>query len=125
MRPERHIMRRSCRKLHYMQARRERLAEEAERETDKLKKVEYMSKHIGETFEGVISGVTRYGMYVELAKYNRGYGPCHGSVRDDYYNYSEETYELIGEATNKHYKLGQRLKIRVKDADTVYADHRF
>ena len=98
-------------------SKRERLAEEAERETDKLKKVEYMSKHIGETFEGVISGVTRYGMYVELAN------TIEGMIRvtdltDDYYNYSEETYELIGEVTNKHYKLGQRLKIRVKDTDT-------
>ena len=98
-------------------SKRERLAEEAERETDKLKKVEYMSQHIGETFEGVISGVTRYGMYVELAN------TIEGMIRvtdltDDYYNYSEETYELIGEVTNKHYKLGQRLKIRVKDTDT-------
>ena len=98
-------------------SKRERLAEEAERETDKLKKVEYMSQHIGETFEGVISGVTRYGMYVELAN------TIEGMIRvtdltDDYYNYSEETYELIGEVTNKHYKLDQRLKIRVKDTDT-------
>ena len=98
-------------------SKRERLAEEAERETDKLKKVEYMSQHIGETFEGVISGVTQYGMYVELAN------TIEGMIRvtdltDDYYNYSEETYELIGEVTNKHYKLGQRLKIRVKDTDT-------
>ena len=98
-------------------SKRERLAEEAERETEKLIKVEYMSQHIGETFEGVISGVTRYGMYVELAN------TIEGMIRvtdltDDYYNYSEETYELIGEVTNKHYKLGQRLKIRVKDTDT-------
>ena len=95
---------------------RERLAEEAERETDKLKKVEYMSHHIGEEFEGVISGVTQYGMYVELEN------TIEGMVRvtdmtDDYYEYSEETYELIGEATNRHYKLGQRLRIRVKDTD--------
>lgn len=97
-------------------SRRERLADEAERETEKLKKVEYMSSHIGEEFEGVISGVTQYGMYVELEN------TIEGMVRvtdmmDDYYAYSEETYELIGEGTNRHYKLGQRVKIRVKDTD--------
>ena len=54
----------------------ERRADEAERESDKLKKAEYMSYHIGEEFEGIISGVTGWGFYVELAKYCRGTGSC-------------------------------------------------
>lgn len=95
---------------------RERLAEEAERETNKLKKVEFMSHHIGEEYEGVISGITQYGMYVELEN------TIEGMVRvtdmtDDYYAYYEETYELVGETINKHYKLGQKVRIFVKDTD--------
>lgn len=99
-----------------LSSKRERLAEEAERETNKLKKVEYMSHHIGEEFEGVISGVTQYGMYVELENTIEGMVRV-TDMEDDYYEYREETYELIGEATNQHYKLGQRVRIQVKDTD--------
>lgn len=99
-----------------LSSKRERLAEEAERETNKLKKVEYMSHHIGEEFEGVISGVTQYGMYVELENTIEGMVRV-TDMEDDYYEYREETYELIGEATNRHYKLGQRVRIQVKDTD--------
>lgn len=95
---------------------RERRAEEAERETDKLKKVEYMSEHIGETFEGVISSVTAWGMYVELP--NTVEGMIHvDNMTDDYYHFNEETYELTGERTNKVYKLGQMVSVVVADAD--------
>lgn len=95
---------------------RERRAEEAERETDKLKKVEYMSEHIGETFEGVISSVTAWGMYVELP--NTVEGMIHvDNMTDDYYHFNEETYELTGERTNKVYKLGQTVSVVVADAD--------
>ncbi len=95
---------------------RERRAEEAERETDKLKKVEYMSNHIGETFEGVISSVTSWGMYVELP--NTVEGMIHvTNLRDDYYHYNEAAYELVGEATGKRYKLGQKLKVVVAETD--------
>ena len=80
----------------------ERRAEEAERETDKLKKVEYMSEHIGETFEGVISGVTEWGFYVELP--NTIEGLVHvTSLMDDYYHYDERSYELIGETGANKY----------------------
>lgn len=95
---------------------RERRAEEAERETDKLKKVEYMSEHIGETFEGVISSVTAWGMYVELP--NTVEGMIHvDNMTDDYYHFNEETYELTGERTNKVYKLGQKISVVVADTD--------
>lgn len=95
---------------------RERRAEEAERETNKLKKVEYMSGHIGETFEGVISSVTSWGMYVELP--NTIEGMIHiNNMIDDYYHFNEETYELTGERTGKVYKLGQTIQVVAAQAD--------
>lgn len=96
----------------------ERRAEEAERETEKLKKAEYMANRIGETFEGVISGVTAWGLYVELP--NTVEGLVHiTSLTDDYYEYLENTYELMGEATNRRYKLGQKVKVQAVKADTM------
>ena len=96
----------------------ERRVEEAERETEKLKKAEYMAKHIGEVFEGVISGVTAWGLYVELP--NTVEGLVHiTSLTDDYYEYLENSYELMGEATNRRYKLGQKVKVSVVKADTM------
>ncbi len=96
----------------------ERRAEEAERETDKLKKVEYMSERIGECFEGVISGVTEWGFYVELP--NTIEGLVHvTSLKDDYYHYDERSYELIGETTNHRYKLGQKVKVSVEATDKL------
>lgn len=96
----------------------ERRADEAERETEKIKKVEYMSGHIGEIFSGVISGVAAFGMFVELP--NTIEGLVHiTSLEDDYYAYHESTYELAGETKNKHYKLGQRVKVQVESADKL------
>lgn len=96
----------------------ERRADEAERETEKLKKAQYMEKHIGEIFEGVISSVTSWGMYIELP--NTIEGLVHvTSLRDDYYHYQEDTYELIGEVTNRHYKLGQKVKVRAVGVDRM------
>ncbi len=95
---------------------RERRAEEAERETDKLKKVEYMSEHIGEAFEGVISSVTSFGMYVELP--NTVEGMIHvTNLRDDYYHYNESDHELVGEAKGRRFKLGQKLQVVAADTD--------
>lgn len=97
---------------------RERLADEAERETDKMKKVEYMSAHIGEEFDGVISGVTAYGMYVELP--NTIEGMVHiTTLPEDYYEYREETYELVGNVTNRHFKLGQKVRVAVVSTDSL------
>lgn len=91
---------------------RERLAEEAERETVKLKKVEYMATRMGEVFEGVISGITKWGIYVELP--NTIEGLIHvTNLYDDHYNYIEDTYEMVGEHTGKTYKLGQTVSVRV------------
>lgn len=96
----------------------ERRADEAERETEKMKKVEYMSNHIGEEFEGVISGVTSWGMYVELPDTIEGLVHI-TSLQDDYYEYQESTYELIGKMTNRHYKLGQKVKVIAAVADKL------
>lgn len=91
---------------------RERLAEEAERETVKLKKVEYMAERIGEEFEGVISSITKWGIYVELP--NTIEGLIHvTNLYDDHYNYIEDSYEMVGEHTGKTYKLGQTVTVRV------------
>ena len=96
----------------------ERRADEAERETDKLKKVEYMSERIGEVFEGVISGVTEWGFYVELP--NTVEGLVHvTTLVDDYFHYNESTYELVGEVTNIRYKLGQRVHVMVTGTDKM------
>jgi len=96
----------------------ERRAEEAEREVMKMKKVEYMMEHIGETFEGVISGVTSWGMYVELPNTIEGMIRV-SEMNDDYYIYDEERYQMIGEHTKKVYKLGQMVTVEVVSADKI------
>lgn len=96
----------------------ERRADDAERECEKMKKAEYMKDHLGETFTGIISGVTNYGVYVELE--NTIEGLVHISeFRDDYYIYNEDDMSLISEKTGKAYKLGQKINIRVDSASKV------
>ena len=96
----------------------ERRAEEAERETVKLKKCEYMENHIGEEFEGVISGVTEWGFFVELPNTVEGLVRV-TDLTDDFYEFYEDSYELVGSATNRRYKLGQRVKVIVDSTDKV------
>lgn len=94
----------------------ERRADEAERETDKLKKVEYMEQHVGESFDGVISGVMGWGLYVELP--NTVEGLVHISkLYGDYYYYSEKSSELVGEATGRCFKLGMPVRVNVDGCD--------
>ncbi|MCI8923669.1 MAG: ribonuclease R [Lachnospiraceae bacterium] len=108
----------------------ERRADEAERETEKLKKAQYMEGKIGEVFEGVISGITAWGIYVELP--DTVEGMIHVSkIEGDYYLYREETYEMVGRDTGKTYKLGQKVWIMVdgvdylqKSIDFVFAPER-
>lgn len=96
----------------------ERRADEAEREVEKLKKVEYIKQYIGEVFEGVISGITTWGMFVELP--NTVEGMIHvTSLKDDYYYYDEEHYIMVGEHTKKTYKLGETIKIQVMGVDKL------
>ena len=96
----------------------ERRADEAERETIKLKKVEFMESHIGEVFEGVISGVTEWGFFVELPNTVEGLVRV-ADIKGDFYRYYEDTYELVGEATNKRYKLGQKVKVELAATDKI------
>ena len=87
-------------------------------EPNTMKKAEYMSYHLGEEFEGIISGVTGWGLYVELP--NTVEGLVHvNTLRDDYYIFDQETYELRGEMTKKVYKLGDKVCVRVADADKM------
>ena len=96
----------------------ERRADDAERDVEKLKKTEYMLSHIGEEFDGVISGVTAWGIYVELP--NTIEGMVHvTALKGDYFTYYESRHEMVGEVTKITYKLGQRLRVKCVDADTI------
>lgn len=90
----------------------ERQAQELEREVEKLKKTEYMSYHIGEVFEGIISGVTSFGFYVELPNTIEGLVRIE-SVEDDYYDYEPAKYRYIGQRTNKIYGLGDKVRVKL------------
>ena len=96
---------------------RERVALEAERESIKIKQVEWISDHIGERFDGLISGVTAYGLFVEITPYL-----IEGFIRmedmaDDYYLYNEKTYSLTGKEFGRRYQLGDEIHIRVKSVN--------
>jgi ribonuclease R len=95
----------------------ERLADDAERETDKLKMVEYMSGKIGEEFEGIISGLTSWGIYVELPNTVEGMVSVN-SMDDDYYTYEEKNLLYRGENTGKVYKMGDNVKVKVLKTDS-------
>ncbi|RKD29124.1 ribonuclease R [Thermohalobacter berrensis] len=103
-------------KVAYKSSERERVAEEAEREVEDLKKAEFMLERIGEVYEGIISGVTPFGIFVELE--NTIEGLVHiSSLVDDYYQYDEDNYCFIGERTNKTYRIGDIVTVKVVKAD--------
>ncbi|XEC94818.1 ribonuclease R [Paenibacillus tarimensis] len=95
---------------------RERTAVEAERDTDKLKKCEFMVDKVGEEFEGIISSVTSFGMFVELENTVEGLIRL-SDLTDDYYHFHELHMALIGERTSKVYRIGDEVKIRVARVD--------
>ena len=97
---------------------RERVADDAEREVEKLKKVEYMQNYVGKTFPGVVSGVANRGMFVTLENTVEGFVPVE-EMSDDYYVCDAANYQLIGERTRRVYKLGQRLNVRVDAVDKL------
>ena len=95
----------------------EKRASDAERASIKYKQVEYMSKHKGESFDGVISGLNEWGIFVEEIETK-----CEGLVRmrdmqDDFYVFNEKKLELAGQKKKKRYRLGDRVKIKIKDVD--------
>ena len=96
----------------------ERRADEAERETEKLKKCQYMEAFVGSSFEGVISGVTSWGFFVELPNTVEGLVRL-ADLPGDYYVFDEARYQLVGERTGKTFKLGQKLKVTVTGADRI------
>ncbi|MFC4768381.1 ribonuclease R [Effusibacillus consociatus] len=92
---------------------RERLAVDAERETDLVKKVQFMENKVGEEFDGFISGVTAFGIFVELD--NSIEGLVHVSyLEDDYYHHDEKQYMLVGERTGRTFRIGDQVKVRVE-----------
>lgn len=95
---------------------RERSAEEAEREYEDLKKAEYMQQHIGETFTGIVSGITSFGMFVELDNTVEGLVRL-TSMDDDFYDFDEKLQVLIGVRTGKVYRIGDTVEVVVTNAD--------
>ena len=94
----------------------ERRAEEAEREVDDLKKAQYMAERIGEEYDGIVSSVTSFGMFVQLE--NTIEGLVHFSnMEDDFYFFDEENYMIVGERTKRTYRLGDEVRIKVIGAD--------
>ena len=98
---------------------REKIADQAEWDLIDMKKVEYISRHIGDVYEVYITGVTRFGLFVEVPKKMIS-GLIHISeLQDDYYNYDEKTNSLIGEMTGKVYRIGDKLEAMVVRADKL------
>lgn len=95
---------------------RERAADEAERETEDLKKVEYMKEHEGEVFDGIISNVTSFGMFIELDNTIEGLVKM-SNMEDDYYIYDDRHFCLIGERTKKRYQIGDAIRVKLTRAD--------
>ncbi|HBZ02236.1 MAG TPA: ribonuclease R, partial [Lachnospiraceae bacterium] len=96
----------------------ERRAVDAERDVVRLKQIEYMMNHIGEEFEGIISGFTNQNIFVELPSTVEGAVKV-SELTDDYYTYYEDKYEMIGKSTGKVLKLGDKCKVKVVNADKI------
>ena len=94
----------------------ERRADDAERDVDKLKQIEYMEEHLGECYDGIISGFNSQSIFVELPNTIEGQIPL-GSLNDDFYDYHEETFQMIGNRTSKVYNLGDPVRIQVVSTD--------
>ena len=96
----------------------ERQADEAERETDKIKKCQFMEERIGRCFNGVVSGMSDYGMYVELENTVEGF--IHISkLEDDFYDFDREAMEMVGYRTGNRFRLGQKLRVKTVDVDRL------
>ena len=98
---------------------REKVATKVEREAEKIKKAEYMENHIGEIYDGVVSGITSFGMFVELENTVEGLIRFDDMGSDDYFVFDEERRILIGEHTKKTYSIGDKVTIRVKYASKL------
>lgn len=94
----------------------ERDAVECEREVDDMKMAEYMTKHIGEEYEGMVSSIVPFGMFIELPNLVEGLVRL-DDMTDDHYIYIEDTYSLIGTKNKRGYRLGDKVSVKVKDAN--------
>jgi ribonuclease R len=90
---------------------RERAAADCEREVDDMKIAEYMEKHIGEEYEGMINSVLNFGMFVELPNLIEGLVKV-DSLKDDRYIYDETTFSLVGQSSKRRYRLGDKVKVK-------------
>ena len=97
---------------------REKVATKVERDSEDLKKAEYMQDKIGEEYEGIVSSVTQFGIFVELENTVEGLIRFE-NLGDEYFIYDEERKRLIGEKTNTTYKIGDKVKIRVISANKM------
>ena len=97
---------------------REKIATKVEREAEDLKKAEYMESRIGEEYDGIVSSITSFGMFVELENTVEGLVRFE-DIGNEYYIFDEERKQLIGENSNKVYKIGDKVKIRVKKASKI------
>ena len=97
---------------------RERASIECEREVDDMKMAEYMEKHIGEEFKGIITGVMSFGFFVQLPNMIEGLVRIE-DLKDDYYTYDETSFALIGNKNKRGYRLGDEVKVIVKAASKI------
>lgn len=97
---------------------RERAAIDCEREVDDMKMAEYMEKHIGEEYTGIVSGVMSFGIFIELQNKIEGLVRIE-DLKDDYYRYDERTFSLIGNKNKRGYRLGDEVKVEVKAASKI------
>lgn len=97
---------------------RERVADDAEREVDKLKKAEYMEDYVGDSFSGVVSGVTSWGIYVELPNTVEGMVRL-ADMDDDQYEFEEDKYRVKGHYSGREYRMGQKVQVKVERVDKL------
>lgn len=95
---------------------REKIAQKVERDSEDIKKAEYMQNKIGEEYEGIVSSITSFGMFVELENTVEGLIRFE-NLGNEYFIYDQERKILIGEQSNTIYKIGQRVRIRVIEAN--------
>jgi ribonuclease R len=110
-------LKKSLKKISEKCSQRERVALEAERESIKVKQVEWIEQHQGEVFEGLISGVTAFGLFVEITPYLIEGLVAMANLLDDYYIYEEKTYSLIGRDQGRVFRLGDSIKVKVARVD--------
>ena len=100
---------------------RERAAQRAEYDANDMKTAEYMSEHIGEEYDGIITSVTNFGFFVELENLIEGLVHVN-TLKGDYYNYVEDLLAMIGKNTKKMYQIGQKVHVRVENASKATAN---